>query len=55
MYFADAAIYISYSMCLAVFNVSKYVDPASGGVVTPEYYPLPGTVRFNRTFSLICP
>ena len=55
MYFADEVIYISCSICLAVFNVSKYVDPASGGVVTPEYYPLPGIVSLDQTFSLIFP
>ena len=45
MYFADAAIYIGCAMFLAVFNVSKSIDPASGEEITPVYEPLPGTVR----------
>jgi hypothetical protein len=32
-------------MSLAVFDVLKSVDLASGEVITPVYNPLPGTVR----------
>ena len=49
MYFADAAIFIGCAMSVAVFDVSKSVDPASGEVITPEYQPLPGTVRYCQT------
>jgi len=47
IYFVDAAIYIICVMCLAVFDISKYVDPTTGEAVTPVYQPLPGIVRFS--------
>jgi cytochrome P450 len=53
IYFADAAIYIGCTMSLAVFNVSKSIDPETGKEIEPAYIPLPGTVRCGKIlFSL---
>jgi hypothetical protein len=37
-------------MSLAVFDVSKFVDPATGKEIGAEYIPLPGTVRCEQLF-----
>jgi len=50
-HFADAAIYINCAMSLAVFDVSKSVDLASGDVITPVYTPLAGSVRYRYAHS----
>ena len=53
IHFADASIYIGCAMSLAVFDVSKSVDPASGEVITPVYTPLPGTLRYHYAYYYI--
>ena len=39
-------------MSLAVFDVSKSVDPVTGEATMPVYKPLPGTVRCSH--ALLC-
>lgn len=51
IWFADAAVYIGCAMSLAVFDISKYVDPATGKGIAPEYKPLPGTVSHPTPFK----
>ncbi|KAF8998255.1 cytochrome P450 [Cyathus striatus] len=52
IWFADAAIFIGCAMSLAVFKVSKAVDPNTAEEITPVYDPLPGTVSHPSPFKL---
>ncbi|KAG2136978.1 cytochrome P450 [Suillus bovinus] len=47
LHLADASIWISTAMSLAVFDISKVVE--NGVEITPEVEPLPGAVRFELT------
>lgn len=43
MYLADASVWISVAMSIAVFDVSKVVE--NGVEITPEVDPSTGTIR----------
>ncbi|THU91604.1 cytochrome P450 [Dendrothele bispora CBS 962.96] len=48
IWFADAAVYIGISMILAVFTVTKAIDPKTGEPIMPVHYQLPGTVSHPK-------
>jgi hypothetical protein len=48
LHLADASIWISTVMSLAVFDISKVVE--NGVEITPDVDPLPGTIRYVAYF-----